>query len=167
MSEDRLTYSRISSPIGEIMTFYRDNILCHLDFTDCRSRWEMLLRRRFPRLIQEEITVSEEMEDRLRAYFAKDASAFKGISMDTGGTLFQQTVWKALCKVPFGATETYSSMAEKIGKPKAVRAMAAANALNPISIIIPCHRIIGKDGSLTGYGGGIERKRALLDHELK
>ncbi len=165
MAEDSLLVSRHRSPIGEIVTFYRDDILCHLDFTDCQPRWEKLLKRRFPKLSLIEVLVNSEMEQRLRAYFTKEKTAFDGIQMDTGGTGFQNQVWDALCKVPFGATETYSSMAEIIGKPKAIRAMAAANALNPISIIIPCHRIIGKDGSLTGYGGGLERKKALLKHE--
>ncbi len=165
MVDGKLTSSRYHSPIGEIITFYYDNILCHLDFTDCKPRWERLLRRRFSKLILEEVEIDREIKERLEAYFAKDPSAFDGIVMDTGGTEFQQCVWKALREVPFGKTETYSSMAEKIGKPKAIRAMAAANALNPISIIIPCHRIIGKDGSLTGYGGGLPRKKALLSHE--
>ncbi|MEH6632660.1 MAG: methylated-DNA--[protein]-cysteine S-methyltransferase [Halopseudomonas aestusnigri] len=165
MTEDSLLVSRHRSPIGEIVAIYRDDILCHLDFTDCQSRWEKLLRRRFPKLSLNEDLIKSEMEERLQAYFTNEKNAFDGIQMDTGGTDFQKQVWDALCKVPFGATETYSSMAEIIGKPKAIRAMAAANALNPISIIIPCHRIVGKDGSLTGYGGGLGRKKTLLEHE--
>ncbi|MFD2207893.1 methylated-DNA--[protein]-cysteine S-methyltransferase [Kiloniella antarctica] len=167
MAEDSLLVSRHRSPIGEIVTFYRDGILCHLDFTDCQIRWEKLLRRRFPQLSLIDVSVNSEMEERLMAYFAKETTAFTGVKLDTGGTDFQKEVWDALCKIPFGTTETYSSMATKIGKPKAIRAMAAANALNPISLIIPCHRIIGKDGSLTGYGGGLERKGKLLEHEKR
>ncbi|WP_419902532.1 methylated-DNA--[protein]-cysteine S-methyltransferase [Kiloniella sp.] len=167
MAIDDVTYCRHESPIGEILTFYRDNVLCHLDFTDCELRWEKLLKRRFPSLILNEVSTNFELDNRLSDYFGRDHHAFRDITMDTGGTDFQKKVWNTLCEVPFGETETYSSMAEMIGKPKAIRAMAAANALNPISIVIPCHRIIGKDGSLTGYGGGLERKRALLEHEIR
>ncbi|WP_299374013.1 methylated-DNA--[protein]-cysteine S-methyltransferase [uncultured Kiloniella sp.] len=165
MLQDLISYSRYESPIGQILSFYNDNILCHLDFTDCQDRWGKLLNRRFPNLLLEEISGLSDLDMRLDDYFSKSPTAFDDLAMDTGGTDFQKQVWAALCKVPFGAKETYSSMASIIGKPKAVRAMAAANALNPISIVIPCHRIVGKDGSLTGYGGGLERKKTLLLHE--
>ncbi len=83
------------------------------------------------------------------------------------GTSFQNSVWKALLKVPYGKTSTYGKQAKMIKNPKAVRAVGAANGRNPISIVVPCHRIIGSDGSLTGFGGGIEAKKWLLEHELK
>ena len=89
------------------------------------------------------------------------------VPLDTPGTDFQNVVWKALKQIPCGETASYQYQATLIGNPKAVRAVASANGANRISIIIPCHRVIGKDGSLTGYGGGLERKRWLLDHEHK
>ena len=82
-----------------------------------------------------------------------------------GGTAFQNRVWKALCDIPFGETTTYGALARRIGKPTAFRAVGAANGANPLPIVVPCHRVIGSDGSLTGFGGGIEIKRFLLAHE--
>ncbi|MCL4160690.1 UNVERIFIED_CONTAM: hypothetical protein GTU68_064794, partial [Idotea baltica] len=87
------------------------------------------------------------------------------VPLDTPGTEFQQAVWTALIKIPYGSTTHYQHQAKLLGKEKAVRAVATANGYNRISIIVPCHRVIGKDGSLTGYGGGLERKKWLLDFE--
>lgn len=100
----------------------------------------------------------------LQAYFAGERSAFD-LVLAVPGTAFQRAVWQALIDIPFGQTDTYGAIARRIGCPGGARAVGLANARNPIAIIVPCHRVIGRDGSLTGYAGGIERKRWLLAHE--
>ena len=103
--------------------------------------------------------------DALNAYFAGDLGAIDTLSVEARGTPFQREVWSALRDIPCGTTISYAELARRIGRPSAVRAVGLANGANPISIVVPCHRVIGADGSLTGYGGGIERKRWLLAHE--
>ena len=98
-------------------------------------------------------------------YFAGNLAIIDELPVETGGTLFQQDVWRALRTIPCGSTTSYGQLAERIGRPAAVRAVGLANGANPVSVVVPCHRVIGANGSLTGYGGGIERKRWLLDHE--
>jgi methylated-DNA-[protein]-cysteine S-methyltransferase len=101
----------------------------------------------------------------LQAYFEGDTAALAGLAVVTNGTAFQHQVWVALRRIPVGRTITYSGLAAAIGRPKATRAVGLANATNPIPIVIPCHRVIGADGTLTGFGGGLDRKRWLLAHE--
>jgi len=101
----------------------------------------------------------------LRAYFDGEVAAIDGLKVATGGTEFQKSVWKALRSIPCGETISYATLAERVGRPKAIRAAGHANGDNPISVVVPCHRVVGTNGSLTGYGGGIERKRWLLAHE--
>jgi methylated-DNA-[protein]-cysteine S-methyltransferase len=98
-------------------------------------------------------------------YFAGELDAIKRIPVETGGTPFQREVWRALRDIPCGSTTSYGQLAARIGRPAAVRAVGLANGANPVAVVVPCHRVIGSNGSLTGYGGGIERKRWLLDHE--
>ena len=105
------------------------------------------------------------IRDALASYFAGDLRSIDRIEVATMGTQFQRDVWAALRTIRPGITLSYSALAARIGRPKAVRAVGAANGSNPISVVVPCHRVIGADGSLTGYGGGIERKRWLLSHE--
>ena len=100
----------------------------------------------------------------LTEYFAGDRHEFD-LELAPGGTPFQQAVWRALRTIPFGATCSYSDIARRIGRPTAVRAVGAANGRNPIAIVVPCHRVIGRSGALTGYAGGLDRKRRLLEHE--
>lgn len=102
----------------------------------------------------------------LRAYFAGRLARFD-LPLNPTGTVFQQSVWQALCAVPYGATASYGEIAAAVGNPKGARAVGLANGRNPIAIVVPCHRIIGRDGSLTGYGGGLDRKRWLLAHEQR
>jgi len=102
--------------------------------------------------------------EQLDAYFAGRLRAFD-VALDLVGTPFQLEVWRALLEVPHGATTTYGALARRVGRPHAPRAVGAANGRNPVSIIVPCHRVVGADGSLTGYGWGLERKRFLLDLE--
>jgi methylated-DNA-[protein]-cysteine S-methyltransferase len=101
----------------------------------------------------------------LEAYFAGELHAIDGIPVQAGGTAFQRDVWAALRTIPVGQTMSYGALAAQIGRPRAVRAVGLANGANPIGVVVPCHRVIGADASLTGYGGGIERKRWLLEHE--
>jgi methylated-DNA-[protein]-cysteine S-methyltransferase len=101
----------------------------------------------------------------IEAYFAGDLAALDSIAVATTGTPFQQAVWRALRTLPAGTTTTYSALAALAGRPKAIRAAGHANGANPIGVVVPCHRIIGTDGTLTGYGGGLHRKRWLLAHE--
>jgi methylated-DNA-[protein]-cysteine S-methyltransferase len=103
--------------------------------------------------------------ERLQAFFSGDISAIAGIPVETGGTTFQRDVWAALRQIPAGETWSYGQLARHIGRPAAVRAVGAANGANPIGVVVPCHRVIGANGSLTGYGGGIDRKEWLLNHE--
>ncbi len=102
----------------------------------------------------------------LREYFAGDRTEFD-LDLVLVGTPFQEEVWAGLLRIPYGETASYGQLATAIGRPKAVRAVGLANGRNPIAVVVPCHRVIGADGSLTGYGGGMERKRWLLDHEEK
>lgn len=103
--------------------------------------------------------------EQLDAYFAGELTAFD-LPLAPRGSEFQQRVWAALQEIPYGETESYGDLAERIGSPGAARAVGLANGKNPIGIVIPCHRVVGSDGSLTGYGGGLDRKRQLLDLEL-
>jgi O-6-methylguanine DNA methyltransferase len=103
----------------------------------------------------------------IHRYFAGDLGAIDKISVETAGTSFQRSVWKELRNIPTGSAISYGQLAEQIARPRAVRAVGLANGSNPIGIVVPCHRVIGADGSLTGYGGGLERKKWLLDHERK
>ena len=103
--------------------------------------------------------------DQLDAYFIGERTSFD-LPLAPGGSEFQQRVWAALQEIPYGQTESYGELAARIGSPGAARAVGLANGKNPIGIVIPCHRVVGSNGSLTGYGGGLERKRALLDLEL-
>ena len=102
---------------------------------------------------------------RFARYFDGDMKAFDGARLDFGGTEFQRAVWNALLAIPVGTTVSYGELARKIRRPDAVRAVGAANGANPIPIVVPCHRVVASDGSLHGYGGGLDRKRWLLDHE--
>jgi len=101
----------------------------------------------------------------MRAYFKCDIAAIDGLPVETAGTPFQRSVWRALRRIRRGTTISYAELARWIGKPRAVRAAGLANGQNPISIVVPCHRVIGSNGTLTGYGGGLPRKKWLLEHE--
>ena len=105
------------------------------------------------------------LDQPLRAYLAGHLQAIDGIQVQTGGTPFQRQVWTALRQIPAGSTETYAALAARIGRPHAVRAVGHANGANPVGVVVPCHRVIGTNASLTGYGGGLHRKHWLLTHE--
>jgi methylated-DNA-[protein]-cysteine S-methyltransferase len=107
----------------------------------------------------------DDIREQLNAYFAKELRIFK-LPLAPRGTPFQLDVWRALRDIPYGETRSYAQIARVIGKPEAIRAVGAANGANPLPIVVPCHRVIGSNGSLTGFGGGLEAKRFLLDLEL-
>ncbi len=101
----------------------------------------------------------------LTRYFDGDTTAIDTVPVELNGTAFQKNVWAALRRIPCGSTISYAELARRIGEPAAVRAVGAANGANPVAVVVPCHRVIGADGSLTGYGGGLDRKKWLLTHE--
>jgi methylated-DNA-[protein]-cysteine S-methyltransferase len=169
MSESlQLIIDRISTPIGEmvIIADYDGNLRA-VDWTDYESRMLRLLQRHYgPNGFKLEPEQNPHgFADALNRYFAGELSALDTLPVETAGTPFQRAVWRALRDIPCGTTVTYANLAQKIGKPTAVRAVGLANGANPIGVIVPCHRVIGANGSLTGYGGGIDRKRWLLGHE--
>lgn len=160
----RLTMARLDTPAGAVVAVSTDAGLCALEFADHADRLDLTLRRRFGIAgpLPEEACPAA---GRLGAYFAGDLEALAGIAVDAGGTPFQRLCWDRLRSIPPGEAWTYSALAERIGRPTAVRAAAHANAINPVCIVVPCHRVVGTDGTLRGYGGGLERKRWLLRHE--
>lgn len=159
---------RMATPIGEMLVVAdHEGNLRAIDWSDYEERMRGLLRRYYGEggFRLEKGTVSGELQDALRRYFAGELAAIDGLPVKTGGTAFQREVWRALREIECGTTVSYAKLAERIGRPKAVRAVGLANGANPIGVVVPCHRVIGADGSLTGYGGGMERKRWLLKHE--
>ncbi|TMA70263.1 MAG: methylated-DNA--[protein]-cysteine S-methyltransferase [Deltaproteobacteria bacterium] len=157
--------AELASPIGRITLAVRDGRLCALDFTERWPRRRAVLEKRFGQVEFRQATDPAGAASRLKRYFAGDLEALTPIGVDPGGTAFQRKVWSALRGVPPGRTASYGDLARAIGAAGAARAVGAANGSNPIAIVIPCHRVIGADGSLTGYAGGVERKQWLLRHE--
>jgi methylated-DNA-[protein]-cysteine S-methyltransferase len=138
-----------------------------LDWTGYEERMQRLLRRHFGKrnVILESGMAPETIRQPLERYLTGELGALDSIPVQTNGTEFQRLVWDELRRIPAGSTTTYAEIARRIGRPKAVRAVGAANGANPVGVVVPCHRVIGANGSLTGFGGGIERKRWLLEHE--
>ena len=160
-----LEIAEFHSPIGTIVLAVRDGTLTALVFAEGWPDRRARLVKRFGDVDLRGAADPAGVSGRLAAYFAGDLGALDAIAVDSGGTPFQRRVWAALRTIPPGETVSYQTLARRIGAPTAVRAVGAANRTNPIGIVVPCHRVIGADGSLTGYGGGIERKRWLLTHE--
>jgi O-6-methylguanine DNA methyltransferase len=155
----------VESEIGPIVIVTGPGALCAVDFADSDERMKMLLSRRFEdfAIVHEDNPLG--ISEKLRAYFAKDYAVLDDIVVDTGGTEFQRRVWAELRAIPPGSTRTYGELAARLGGPNASRAVGLANSQNPLSIVVPCHRLVGRDGSLTGYAGGLARKQWLLRHE--
>lgn len=151
---------RVGSPLGVILLVSDGQALCGLYLEGDRDVPvpELSAQARHPS------AVLDEAQRQLDAYFAGALVSFS-LPLAPVGTPFQLRVWRALCEIDYGETETYGEVAERIGHPRAARAVGAANGQNPISIVIPCHRLLGADGSLTGYGGGLAAKAWLLGHE--
>ena len=161
----RLTVDRLDSPAGPIVIVANAAGLVAVDFGEPDERLRGLLRRRFGPIAAEPASDPLGASSAMRAYLAGRLDALDDLPVDAGGTPFQQECWAALRTIPAGTTWSYRQLAQRIGRPAAVRAVGLANGANPISIIIPCHRVIGSNGSLTGYGGGLPTMRALLDLE--
>jgi methylated-DNA-[protein]-cysteine S-methyltransferase len=160
-----LTIDRIASPIGEILLVTDGNLLCALDFLDYESRMLDLLKKRYDSFAFTSANNPLGLRDRLTDYFNGKLNCFENLPTHPGGTPFQQQVWQQLQTIASGTTWTYGALAKSLGNPRASRAVGAANGLNPIAIVIPCHRVIGSNAKLTGYAGGIDRKAWLLNHE--
>ena len=161
----KLKMDEIETPIGTLRMAALEGTLCAVGFADHWAALAAALQQRFGEVRVERQADPGGATSRLAAYFAGELSALDDLRVDVGGTPFQRRVWTALRTIPAGRTASYSEVARAIGRRGAVRAVGAANGANPISIVVPCHRVIRADGSLCGYGGGIERKRWLLQHE--
>lgn len=168
MPPERLRLAPIATPLGHLLavTDERD-VVRGLWFTadGAEARCRQALRRQYPALPVEPGAAPDSVLLALDRYFAGEIAALGDIPRAAAGTPFQRTVWAALTEIPAGTTMSYGALAATIGTPRAGRAVGAANGANPIAIVVPCHRLIGANRALTGYGGGIERKRWLLRHE--
>lgn len=160
-----LLIDRIPSPIGEILLVTDGTAVRALDFADYEDRMDRLLRLHYGATVCKPETARPVFRSLIEAYFGGDLEALTKIPVQTNGTAFQRQVWTALRDIPAGKTEAYGELATRIGRPGASRAVGLANGSNPVAIVVPCHRVIGANGKLTGYGGGMDRKRWLLDHE--
>jgi len=163
---ETLTLDRAATPAGEVL-LVTDGLgsVRALDFAGYEDRMNRLLVRHAPGASLTAGRAPGPVRTALERYFGGDVHALDGLTVTTGGTDFQRSVWKALRAIPAGETRTYGQLAAAIGSPKAVRAVGLANGRNPVALIVPCHRVIGANGTLTGYAGGLERKRWLLQHE--
>ena len=161
--------TRLDTPLGEMVAGATDDGICLLEFIDRKmlSTEYKDIARLFKTTIEEgENSHLTNVKNQLKEYFEGSRKVFS-LPLLTPGSEFQQRVWKELINILYGTTRSYQKQAEALGRPESVRAVANANGMNRISIIIPCHRVIGSDGHLTGYGGGLKRKKWLLEHEKK
>jgi methylated-DNA-[protein]-cysteine S-methyltransferase len=157
---------RIQTAIGDMLVVADEqNRLRALGWADLEARLKRTLAVLYGEPQVRSQPVARPIRDALLAYLEGKLDAIDAIAVETGGTAFQRSVWQELRHIPVGTTMSYGDFAARIGRPKAVRAVGHANGSNPICVVVPCHRLIGADGSLTGYGGGLPRKRWLLDHE--
>ena len=162
----RLRLDRLATPIGEALTVTDDvGILRAFDRADRQSGMARLLRLHYRSVVPEPGAAPITIQRLLRRYFDGDLGCLAAIEWRAVGTPFQRAVWNALTTIAPGETLSYGALAAKLGSPRSARAVGLANGANPISVVVPCHRVIGGDGSLTGYGGGLDRKRWLLNHE--
>ncbi|MBW2281295.1 MAG: methylated-DNA--[protein]-cysteine S-methyltransferase [Deltaproteobacteria bacterium] len=160
-----VSYEELDSRLGRLSMASAGGRLLAVDFEDGRARIERRLASRFGGIRLRSARDAEGFASRLREYLAGDLDAIDDIPVDAGGTVFQRRVWTELRRIPLGETRSYAQLADAIGRRGSFRAVGSANASNPVAIVVPCHRVVGSDGSLTGYAGGIERKRFLLEHE--
>lgn len=159
---------RLPTPIGTMLVVTDDQgCLRALEWEDHEARMHRLLRLHYGKdgVVLAPGRAPAAIRSALEAYFTGDLSAIEPLSVATGGTEFQREVWAALRAIPAGETLSYGALAKKIARPAAVRAVGLANGANPIGVVVPCHRVIGADATMTGYAGGVERKRWLLTHE--
>lgn len=169
MAQQTLLIHRFTTPIGPMFVCASERGVCLLEFVDRRmleTEFSDLQRLLNARIIAGQNEHIRQAENEIAEYFAGKRLRFT-LALDTPGSEFQRRVWQALAEIPCGESTHYQALAETLNKPTAARAVAAANGANRIALVIPCHRVIGKDGSMTGYGGGVARKRWLLEHEKK
>jgi methylated-DNA-[protein]-cysteine S-methyltransferase len=165
---DDLTLDRLATPIGEALILVdREGVLCAVDWDDYEPRMLRLAARHHRGAQIAGGRAPAGVRTAIDAYFGGDMGALAMLAWRTNGTAFQRQVWAALCEIPAGTTVSYGALAARIGAPRAVRAVGLANGANPIGVVVPCHRVIGANGALTGYGGGLERKRWLIEHERR
>jgi AraC family transcriptional regulator of adaptative response/methylated-DNA-[protein]-cysteine methyltransferase len=160
---------KIETPLGDMIAGSTNEGICLLEFSDRRmlpTEYKDLKRLLKTTLEEGENKYLNVLREQLEGYFKGKITEFS-LPLLTPGTDFQKAVWKELLNIPYGSTRSYQEQAVSLKRPESVRAVANANGMNRISILIPCHRVIGTDGRLTGYGGGLKRKRWLLDHEKK
>ena len=163
-----LLLDRIETPIGEMLLAAdgKGNLRA-IDWSDHEARMLRLMRLHYGEHGYR-LTPScnpHGLSDAIRRYFGGDLTALDALPVATGGTAFQRQVWRALRTIPCGSSTSSAKLAAQIGRPAAVRAVGLANGANPVGVVVPCHRVVGANGSLTGYGGGLDRKRWLLEHE--
>jgi methylated-DNA-[protein]-cysteine S-methyltransferase len=161
----RLLIDRVDSPLGTILIVADGEHLCALDFADCETRVTARLEARYGRYRLTNAADPLGISSRIRAYLTRDFAALDDIPVSAGGTAWERRVWSALRAIPAGTTVSYGDLARCLGCPGGSRAVGAANARNPVAIVVPCHRLIGIGGRLAGYAGGLDRKRWLLQHE--
>ena len=157
-AKNQIYYTFVESPLGSVILVGHTDGLTHINFQDGANRLEIQ-----PEW-QQDATALKEAVEQISGYFAGTCKQFD-LKLASRGTAFQQQVWDAVSSIPYGSTDSYGAIAKQSDRPKASRAVGAANGQNPLPIIIPCHRVIGSSGKLTGYGGGIRLKKWLLDHE--
>jgi methylated-DNA-[protein]-cysteine S-methyltransferase len=161
-----LTLDRLETPVGELLVVAdSEGRLRAIDWSDYEDRMRRLLRLHYGAAGYRLELGRAGATAALAAYFAGALAAIDGLAVATGGTPFQRRVWAALREIPCGETISYAVLARRIGHPAAIRAVGLANGANPVSVVVPCHRVIGAGGALTGYGGGLARKSWLLAHE--
>lgn len=162
-----IDFTRIETDLGTMVACATDKGVCLLEFSDRKgleTELKQLAKYHNANIVQGQNKYFKQLKEELDAYFDGRLKEFK-VPLDISGTDFQKQVWQALVEIPYGTTSSYLRQAEVLGKPSSVRAVANANGMNKIAIIIPCHRVVGSDGSLTGYAGGLWRKRKLIDLE--
>ena len=164
----RMHYTIENSPLGRLLVAATDRGISALYLGDSNAALEAALRKEYP---QAEISDDRNGTDHLRGWVRKVLNHLRGqepsldLPTDVQATAFQRRVWEELRRIPYGTTRTYTQIARALGKPKAIRAVARACATNPVSVVVPCHRVVRQDGELAGYRWGIARKRKLIDHE--
>jgi O-6-methylguanine DNA methyltransferase len=164
----RLLLDRYATPVAELQIVTDEaGTLRGLDFENYDGRLHELLRAHYGEVLIENGAAPRAIVRALDAYFKGELKAIETLPVATDGTPFQREVWRALRTIPAGETRSYGELAAAIGRPAACRAVGAANGTNPVGIVVPCHRVIGANGKLTGYGGGLPNKEWLLDHERK
>jgi methylated-DNA-[protein]-cysteine S-methyltransferase len=156
---------KFDSPLGEILLAGSAEALCALDFGDCRERMDRLLRRHWPGAELEHRPGFGGFKERIKAYLDGDLESLTTVRTDSRGGEVEELVWGCLRTITPGTTVSYGGLASRLGRSGAARAVGRANSQNPIALVVPCHRVIGGDGRLTGYAGGLERKKWLLAHE--